>query len=342
MVKLFNYLLADSHHEVPAVARRNEEIGFERLYVAETKQDPFMQLALAAQATEHVTLGTGITPAFARSPMVLAYSAWDLQKASRGRFILGLGTQVRGHNERRFSVPWSTPGPRLREVVEAIRAIWDCWQNGTRLDYQGEHYRFQLMTPMFDAGPIDHPFPKIELGGHNPKACALAGEISDGLNAHGIHTKRFLEENTVPAFLDGVEKSGRRPEEVELSAPAMMVVGGNSEEMSAHYETIRKQISFYGATRTYSPVFKLHGWKETYLELHALAAENTPASWEKMPSVVTDEQVETFAVVGTPEEIPDLLRAKYDGLVDRVSPYYADPMENPERWKAIARELNQG
>lgn len=351
MVKLCCYLLGESrtgghsayvpsHKEIPVLAAQLEEIGFERIYVAETKYDPFMQIAIAAAFTKKIPIGTGVSPAFIRSPMVLAYTAWALQQQLDGRFVLGLGTQVRGHNLRRFGGTWSTPSPRLREVVESIRAIWDCWQNGTRLDYQGEHYRFDLMTPQFNPGPIDHPFPTIELGGHNPKACELAGEVSDGLNAHGIHTRRFLEENTLPAFLGGVDKSGRSRKDVASHAPAMMITGDNTEEMSSNYERIRQQIGFYGATRAYSPVFKLHGWESTHEELHALAAENTPASWEKLGTVPTDAQVETFSVVGTPDEIPDLLTAKYDGLLDRVSPYFPDVTLHPKRWTKICKALN--
>ena len=352
MVRMAAYLIGESTHgghntqipplkEVPELAASLEEIGFERIYVAETKYDPFMQLALAAQSTTRPLLATGVSPAFIRSPMVLAYTAWALQQQSDGRFVLGLGTQVRGHNIRRFGGTWSTPAPRLREVVESIRAIWNCWQNGVPLDYHGNHYQFSLMTPQFNCGPIDFPFPKIELGGHNPKACELAGEISDGLNAHGIHTKRFLEENSLPAFLKGVRKSGRVRSDVDFHAPAMIVTGDDSAELQANFERIRQMISFYGATRTYSPVFDLHGWHSTYEELHALAAENTDSSWKKMATVPTDEQVHTFAVVGTPDELPGLITEKYDGLLDRVSPYYPDAHAHPERWRKICRALNE-
>ncbi|HXH84106.1 MAG TPA: TIGR03617 family F420-dependent LLM class oxidoreductase, partial [Candidatus Tectomicrobia bacterium] len=246
--------------EVGGVARALEAQGIEGLWSAETQHDPFLPLAVAAVATERLRLGTALAIAFARSPMVLAHVAWDLQRASRGRFALGLGTQVKAHNERRFSVPWSAPAPRLREVVLALRAIWRAWQRREPLAFRGQHYRFDLMTPFFDPGPIDHPDIPIHLGAVNPAMCRLAGEVADGVLVHSFHSARYLAEVVRPAVAEGARAAGRRPEAIALHARVFAIVGDAEAERAEMREAVRRQIAFYASTRTYAPVLAVHGW----------------------------------------------------------------------------------
>src|SRR5712691_1817070 len=208
-MKLDVGMLTHDLTSIPAYARKVEALGFDCLWTSETQHDPYLPLAVAATATSRVKLGTAIAVAFPRSPMITAQIAWDLQAASNGRFILGLGTQVKGHNERRFSVKWEAPGPKLREVIWALRAIWDCWQNGTKLDFKGEFYQFTLMTPFFNPGPIKHPKIPIYIAGVNPYICRMAGEVCDGLHVHPFNSQKYLRDVVHPAVAEGLQKSGR-------------------------------------------------------------------------------------------------------------------------------------
>jgi len=217
--------------DVPHTARAAEESGFGALWVPETKHDPFLPVALAAEHTQRIRLGTAVAIAFPRSPMVLAHIGWDLAQFSGGRFILGLGTQVKGHNERRFSVPWVPPGPRLRDMVLAIRAIWDCWQHGTRLDFRSRHYTHTLMTPFFNPGPIEHPDIPIFLGGVNPYMCRIAGEVADGLLMHSLNSVTYIRTVVLPAVLEGLQKSGRPRSAFTLRGTVFPVLGDTEEEL---------------------------------------------------------------------------------------------------------------
>ena len=316
-------------------ARIAEEMGFDGLWTVEAQHDPFLPLAAAAPATRRVSLGTAIAVAFPRSPMILAHIAWDLQKYSGGRFVLGLGTQVKGHNERRFSVKWDSPGKRLREVILAMRAIWDCWQNGTPLDFQGEFYQHTLMTPFFSPGPIEHPQVPIFIAGVNPFVARLAGELADGFHVHPFHSPKFLRERLIPDIESGASKAGRTRRSVELSTQAFMAIGESREEIDAVREKIRQQISFYASTRAYQPVLDAHGWSELSARLGKLAAQG---EWQKMPREITDEMIDAFSVSGTPDDIAGKVKERYDGLLDRVSPYF--PPQTPkdrERWRTIVR-----
>jgi probable F420-dependent oxidoreductase len=303
------------------LARELESAGYDGLWTAETRHDPFLPLAVAAGVTTGLTLGTGIATAFTRSPMVTAMIAWDLQRASRGRFVLGLGTQVRAHNVRRFSVGWDAPASRLRELVEAIRHIWGSFQGEHRLRFRGRFYRHDLLTPFFDPGPIDHAPPPIYLAAVTPTMYRLAGEVADGIHVHPFHTVRYLREVALPALGDS-----RDP--LTLVGSVFAVVGGNEEE-------VRTQIAFYGSTPTYRPVLEAHGRGGLGDELHRLMARGDTAA---MAAAIDDELLGEFAVsAGSWEEAGRLVRNRCEGVLDRVGIYAVDESRTPEETTAIAR-----
>lgn len=302
---------------IPALAAAVEAAGFDGLWASEVNHDPFVQLALAATRAERLELGTAIALSFNRSPMTLAYSAWDLAAMSQGRFILGLGTQVKAHNERRFSVPWSAPVPRLREVVEALHAIWGAWRTGERLNYRGEHYTFTLMTPFFTPPAHEYDIP-IYIAGVNTRLCRLAGEVADGFHVHPLNSAAYLREIVRPAISEGAEQAGRRLDDIALSASVFAVTGRDAAEIAASKEAVRQQISFYASTPSYRVILETHGWAETGERLSRLAARK---QWGEMPALIDDEMLETFAIVAPPEEVGRRALARYRGLADRVTLY---------------------
>jgi len=308
-------------------------MGFGAIWSAETRHDPFLPLAVAAATTRRVGLGTAIAIAFARSPMILAHIAWDLQKASGGRFVLGLGSQVKAHNERRFSVPWSAPAPRLREVVAALRAIWTAWQRRAPLDFRGQSYRFDLMTPFFDPGPIEHSRIPVYLAGVNPQMCRVAGEIADGLHVHSFHSERYLRECVHPAVQEGLNRAGRSRADFTFRASTMVVLGDSAEERKRHARGVKQQIAFYASTRTYQPVLAAHGLEDLVPRLHA---RSLAGDWEGMTDLISDATLDLFAVSGPFEEIGDRIRERYRGLYDRTQlyPSFQPSLEDP-RWPAV-------
>jgi probable F420-dependent oxidoreductase len=318
---------------LPAYARRAEELGFGAIWSAETRHDPFLPLAVAATTTSRIGLGTAIAIAFARSPMILAHIAWDLQKASGGRFVLGLGSQVKAHNERRFSVAWEPPGPRLREVVQALRAIWECWQNRTPLRFEGRTYRFDLMTPFFDPGPIETPRIPIYLAGVNPQMCRIAGEVGDGLHVHSFHSARDLRECVHPAVQEGLARGGRSRADFTFRASTMVVLGDTREERRRNARAVKQQIAFYASTRTYQSVLGVHGLEDLVPRLHA---RSLAGDWEGMGDLITDEMLDLFAVSGRFEEIGAQIRERYRGLYDRTQlyPSFQPSLDDP-RWRAV-------
>ncbi len=332
-MKLDSLMTARSLDEAAAIARNVEDMGFDGVWSMENQHDPFLSLAVAAIATTKLKIGTAIALAFPRSPMSFAYTAWDLQAASNGRFILGLGTQVKGHNQRRYSVKWESPGPKLREIIQALRAIWDCWQNGTKLDFQGRFFSHTLMTPAFMPGKIEHPHIPIYIAGVNPYMCRLAGELCDGFHAHPFHSAKFLRERVLPQIEEGAQKAGRSRKDVVVSTSSFVIMGDSQKEMDEMREQVRMQIAFYASTRTYKPVLDVHGWGDVCLSLNEKASKG---EWAAMAKDVTDEMLEEYAITGSPDEVPALLKAKYEGLLDRVAFYHPDrPGVNEARWRKI-------
>jgi len=323
---------------VPEYARKAEKLGYDCLWTSETQHDPFLPLAVAATATSSIKLGTSIAVAFPRSPMVVAYTAWDIQKASAGRFILGLGSQVRAHNQRRFSVKFESPGPKLREVVLALRAIWECWQKGTPLRFRGEFYNFDLMTPFFNPGPIAHPKIPVFIAGVNRYMCRMAGEVCDGLHVHPLHTPKYLREYVHPAVEEGLQTSRRSRDQFSYTTACFVIVGDSERERTANTETVRQQIAFYASTRTYEPVLAAHGWEEVGPELHQKSLEG---DWKGMAALISDEMLDAITVSGTYDTIAGKLQERYAGLLDRVALY--QPYEaslNESRETALVRQFN--
>ncbi|MGZ4699645.1 MAG: LLM class F420-dependent oxidoreductase [Ilumatobacteraceae bacterium] len=319
-------------------AKETEAAGYDGAWTSETAHDPFLPLLLAAEHTERLELGTSIAVAFARNPMTLAHTGWDLQAFSKGRFILGLGSQIKPHITKRFSMEWSHPAPRMREMILAIRAIWHTWQTGAPLAFRGEFYTHTLMTPFFTPSAADlaeFGVPKIFLAGVGELMTEVAGEVCDGFICHGFTTERYLREVTLPALRRGRAKAGKTMEEFEIVGPSFVVTGNNEAEMAAAESGTRQQIAFYGSTPAYKGVLELHGWNGLHEELNALSKKG---AWVEMGNLITDEILNTFAVVGEPEQIaPELLR-RYGDVVQRVS-FYAPYKSDPDRWRQVLADL---
>ena len=317
-------------------ARRAEEAGYAGVWSAETSHDPFFPLLLGAEHTDRLELGSGIAVAFARSPMTLAVQAYDLQRFSGGRFLLGLGSQIKPHIEKRFSMPWSHPAPRMREFILAMRAIWDCWMNGTKLDFRGDFYSHTLMTPFFNPGPSEFGVPKVFLAAVGELMTETAGEVADGMLVHGFTTERYLREVTMPALERGWAKGGKTRGDFQLSLPAFIVTGRNEEETAKAASAVRQQIAFYGSTPAYRGVLDIHGWGELQGELNSLSKQG---EWEEMGRRITDDILDAFAIVAEPADVPKQLLARFGDAVDRLS-FYAPYSAAPDLWDPIVKELS--
>jgi probable F420-dependent oxidoreductase len=322
--------LGDWRAVAPA-ARRAEQLGFDGISGPEIANDPFVPLALAALATERIQLGTAIAVAFPRSPMVTANVAWDLQVGSRGRFALGLGPQVKGHNERRFSVAWSAPVPRLREYVESLRAIWRCWERKEPLAYEGDHYRFTLMTPEFSPPPSGLPPIPITIAAVGKDMLRLAGRVCDGVRLHGFCTRRYLEEVALPRLREGLARAGRERRRFEIWGGGFIATGADSEEVSKQVEWTRYRLAFYGSTRTYSPVLALHGWDELAAKLHEMSKRG---QWSQMAAAVPDDVVHEFTAVAPYRELAGAVEKRFGGLVDSIALAFPEATR-----EGLAREI---
>jgi probable F420-dependent oxidoreductase len=324
---------------VPANAREAEAAGYAGVWTAETSHDPFLPLLLAAEHTEKLELGTSIAVAFARSPMTLANTAWDLQAYSKGRFILGLGSQIKPHITKRFSMEWSHPAPRMRELVLAMRAIWETWLTGAKLDFRGEFYTHTLMTPFFTppASDLDgFGVPKVFLAGVGELMTEVAGEVCDGFICHGFTTEKYLREVTIPALERGRAKAGKSMDDFEIIGPSFVVTGSTEEELEAAAAGTRQQIAFYGSTPAYRNVLDIHGWGGLQDELNTLSKQG---EWAKMGTLIDDEVLNTFAVVGAPEAIAPELSRRYGDVIQRMS-FYAPYKSDPERWRSVMDALS--
>ncbi len=317
-----------------AQAKELEAAGYTGAWTAETSHDPFFPLLLAAEHTETLEIGTSIAVAFARNPMTLANIGWDLQSFSRGRFVLGLGSQIKPHITKRFSMEWSHPAPRMREMIMAIRAIWDTWENGTPLAFRGDYYTHTLMTPFFTPERADlagFGVPKIFLAGVGHLMTEVAGEVCDGFLCHGFTTERYLREVTIPALARGRAKVGKTLEGFEIVGPSFVVTGNTENEMAAAIAGTRQQIAFYGSTPAYRNVLDAHGWGGLQDELNTLSKLG---NWVEMGNLITDEMLNTFAVVGSPDQIAPELHRRYGDVIQRIS-FYAPYKSDPQRWAGV-------
>ncbi len=336
-MKLDMTIAIDDLRDVPALAREAEDLGVDGLWTAETRHDPFLPLALAAEHTRRVSLGTAIAVAFPRSPTVVAHTAWDLQAASGGRLILGLGTQVKGHMERRFSVKWTAPGPRLREYILALRAVWNAWQTRGPVAFQGEHYAITLMTPFFAPGPIEQPRIPIYIAAVNAYNLRLAGELCEGVHLHPFHSVKYLREFALPNIEAGLAKAGRPRGAIELACSVFMITGENAEATARAREHARAQIAFYASTRTYEPVLAAHGWQDLTPRLHRKSVEG---DWAGMAALITDEMLDVFAVEAPLDGLRAALDQRYGGILDRIAPYVAlERRTSREDLRAFAKAL---
>lgn len=298
------------------VYRELEDLGYDRAFSFEAKHDPFIPLAVAAEHTGRIALGTAIAIAFARTPMTLANVAWDLQTVTGGRFVLGLGSQIRPHVEQRFSMPWGNPVARMDELVRGIRAIWAAWETGERLSFSGDYYTHTRMIPAFSPGPNPYGPPPIFTAGFGPQMTEVAGRVADGFLVHPVNSRRSLQELTLPALARGAADAGRSVDDIEVVCVTIVVTGRTEEELTRSREAVREQLAFYGTTPAYLPVFELHGYGDLHPELQALARQDR---WQEMANLVDDDLIETIAVVGEPHEVADRIRARLDGISSSVS-----------------------
>ncbi|MDJ0273931.1 MAG: TIGR03617 family F420-dependent LLM class oxidoreductase [Nitrososphaerota archaeon] len=326
-VRLEASIEPDRVSEVPGLAAEAERLGFDGLLFRETKHDPFAMLALAAASTRRVRLGTAIVVAFARSPTVVAHSAWDVQSLSGGRFALGLGTQVRAHIERRFGMRWESPLSRMREYITALREVWRAWQTGRPPQFRGKHYRIDLTSWYFDPGPIEHPEIPVYVAAVNRGMCRLAGELCDGVHVHPLNSPRYIREVMLPAIREGAERAGRRPEEVKLSATVFTAIGSDDEEVRRSEELVRRMIAFYASTPAYRTILALYGWERVGEELSGLAREG---KWDEMARLVDDEMMREFSVSGRPSRVAQEIVRRYRGLLESVS--VSVPFDGRSSW----------
>lgn len=334
-------IFPDDLNQTPAIARQVEEYGFDGLWTAEAAHNPFLPLALAGNVTERINLGTAIAVAFPRSPMVTAQIAWDLAAQSNGRFILGLGTQIKIHIVRRFSAQWDDkPVSQLRDYIASLRAIWQTFQEGGSLRHRGDHYTFGVLPPFFNPGPIENPDIPIYIAGVGPALCKLGGEVANGFHVHSFHTPKYLKDVIRPAITQGCENAGRSTRDVSLSCAIFVVTGNNAEEIEENTIAIKSQIAFYASTPSYWRVLEMHGWQELGERLNRMTKEN---KWNEMWKEISDDVLNTFAVVADPQDLPYAVRERYDGLLDRVGYYFPfKPDEAARRavWEHAAKAMN--
>jgi probable F420-dependent oxidoreductase len=321
------------------IAERAERLGIAGLWSGENKHDSFLPLAVAATSTSHIQLGTAVAIAFSRSPMVTAQLAWDLQRRSGGRFLLGLGTQVKAHIERRFSMPWDQPAARLRDYVGALRSIWHSFQTGERLRYEGRFYRHTLLTPVFNPGPIDNPHIPVSVAGVNQALARMAGQVADGFHIHPFHSGAYLRDVVLPAVAEGARSVGRDPSDIELSTSVFVITGEDDRERRRRREDVRSRIAFYASTPSYRVVLDAHGWGDLGERLTAMSKEQR---WEEMAQLVSDEMVDAFAIDAEPGDVGRRIRERYEGVVDRVALFdFFEPTQSDEFWEAIVRTASE-
>jgi probable F420-dependent oxidoreductase len=321
---------------VPALAREVEELGYDGLASGETKNDPFLPLALGATTTSRLKLTTAVSIAFPRSPTVTAMMAWDIQAMSKGRFVLGLGTQVKGHIERRYGVSWAPPRARLREYIGALRAVWDCWQNRKPLNFAGKYYNLSLMVPLFDPGPIEHPNIPVQLAAVNDGMCRLAGELCQGIRPHPICTPKYIAEVMLPAVKQGAAKAGRELDRFDVIPSPLIATAPTKALLQERIRDVRSRVAFYASTRSYRAVFEHHGWGDLVQELHRYSVEKR---WEEMPQRIDDQVLDTIAVIGTYDQIAAKLKQRYGAVATGIE--FGIPLQAPADREALAAAIRE-
>ncbi|MSP50966.1 MAG: TIGR03617 family F420-dependent LLM class oxidoreductase [Alphaproteobacteria bacterium] len=314
-MRLFTTIPQDDLNLVASGAKAAEDAGYDGIVAMENSHDPFLPLGIAATVTKRVELLTGIAIAFARSPMSAANIGWDLQVASKGRFVMGLGSQVKGHNERRFSVPWSPPAPRMREYVEALNAIWHCWKHGTKLDYRGKHYNFTLMTPNFVPEHPNYPIPPVTIAAVGPAMLKVAGAVCDGVRLHPFCTRKYMEDVVVLKLAEGWALSGRRRENFEITGGGFLATGADDAEVARSVESVRKRVGFYGSTKAYFPVLEVHGLRDLGEKLFQMSVKG---QWADMAREISDDVVRLFAAVGRYDQIAAEIASRFGGISDSI------------------------
>jgi probable F420-dependent oxidoreductase len=307
------------------LAASAERSGLDAVLVEETKDDPYQLLTLASSSTSTIGLGTSVAMAFPRSPTITAMSAWSLQKLSAGRFSLGLGSQVRAHVERRFGLAWSAPAPWMRDYVRAVRAVWDCWQNGSALQFESDHYRLDLMNPLFNPGPIEHPSIPITIAAIGPNMCAVAGEVADGVRLHPVCTQAFIDHRVLPSVAKGAARSGRDVDDIDICLKPLIGTAPDETSLEPVIETVRERVAFYLSTPTYRPAFAVHGWEDIARNASELARAKR---WDELPGLVDDEMVHTVATIAPYESIAGRLIERFGDRVDRIE--FSIPVNNPD------------
>jgi probable F420-dependent oxidoreductase len=336
-MKVETALVAPSIEAYAEQARRLEELGYDSVVTPEAGHDPFLPLMIVAEHTRRLRFGSAVAIAFPRSPYVTAQVAWDLQRFSGGRFMLGLGTQVKGHNERRYSTPWpSPPGPRLREYILCLKAIFNTFQNNARPDFKGKHYQFTLISPFFNPGPNENGHVPIYISAVNRYNCRLVGELCDGIRMHPFNTIKYTKEVIIPAIEEGAQKAGRKLQDIDIVGGSFIITGKNKEEVERAKAPVRQQISFYASTRAYFPVLEVHGWQDTGEQLFRLSMEG---KWGEMANAITDEMLEQFAIVGTYDELIPKIKERYAGVVTTLD--FGFGVRSPEEHEQLGHLVQE-
>lgn len=318
-MRVFTILPQKHWAEVPSAAQAAEAAGFDALMTVELGHDPLTPLAMAAMATSRVELTPSVVVAFPRSPTVLAQQAWDLQANSNGRFVLGLGSQVKGHNERRFGIPWTPPAPRMRDYVQALRAIWRCWETRGRLNHDSAHYKLTLMTPDFSPEPTGLPMAPVTIAAVGEAMLRVAGQVGDGVRLHPLCSRAYLEKVCMPQMMEGMRRSGRSRLHFDVHGGGFVCTGPDEATVAAEMEKARRRIGFYGSTRTYLPILALHGLEDLGAKLHRMSVEG---QWDKMAREVSDDTVRIFAACGTFAELPAAVEARFGGVADSIDVHF--------------------
>lgn len=338
-MRVTHRLASQSLASIPAEASWAESMGYDAISKNETAHDSFIPLTLAATSTTRAMLQTSVAIAFPRSPMITAYTARDLQDLSGGRFRLGLGTQVKGHIERRFSTSWDSPGPRLREYVQALKAIWKAWETGERLSFEGDHYKHTLMTPFFSPGPSEFPAPPVFTAAVNAYNCQVAGEVADGLMLHSLTSAEYVRDVVRPALARGAERAGREGDRITVSGGGFLITGPNRASLRAAQAEVRRRIAFYASTRTYHSVLAPHGFEEIGQRLHEMSLRG---EWGEMGELVSDEMLDAFAVSAEYDELADAFQQRYGGLVDEASfTLYSEHPPTEAELRRIIRDFRE-